>query len=93
MLSDKNTPVGTAELVKTTESKTEPPWMSMARQKQRSLKEDRTISEHSIVNQDSEKQNKDRAEVIDQNCVHILVFFFFCWNYVNMQYEEICKNK
>ncbi|XP_066435167.1 CRACD-like protein isoform X2 [Eleutherodactylus coqui] len=59
---DKNTPVGTAEFVKAAESKTEPSWMSMARQKQKSLKEDRSVSEHSIVNQDSEKQNKDRAE-------------------------------
>lgn len=69
---DKNTPVGTAELVKTTESKTEPPWMSMARQKQRSLKEDRTISEHSIVNQDSEKQNKDRAEVYSKPQIDLI---------------------
>ncbi|XP_069826965.1 CRACD-like protein [Dendropsophus ebraccatus] len=61
-ITDKTSPVGTAE-IKMNESKTEPSWMSMARQKQRSLKEDRSVSEHSIINQESEKQSKDRAEV------------------------------
>ncbi|XP_044144000.1 CRACD-like protein [Bufo gargarizans] len=60
---DKNTPVGTADLVKAAESKPELSWLSMARQKQRSLKEDHLVSEHSLVNQGSEKQVKDRAEV------------------------------
>ncbi|XP_056411915.1 CRACD-like protein isoform X2 [Hyla sarda] len=58
---DKSIPVGTSEIVKMNESKAEPLWMSMARQKQRSLKEDHPVSENSIITQESEKQN--RAEV------------------------------
>ncbi|XP_075706435.1 CRACD-like protein [Rhinoderma darwinii] len=69
---DKNTPVGNAELSKAAESKTEPLWMSMARQKQRSLKEDSPVSENSIIKQDSEKQNKDRAEVQSKQQVDLI---------------------
>ncbi|KAG8586810.1 hypothetical protein GDO81_005487 [Engystomops pustulosus] len=60
--TDKNTPERTAEHTKAPENKTELSWISVARQKHRSLKEDRSVFEHSLKNQDSEKLNKDRAE-------------------------------
>ncbi|XP_073520985.1 CRACD-like protein isoform X2 [Phyllobates terribilis] len=68
---DKNTPVGIAEHIKAAESKIEPSWMSMALKKQRSLK-DRPVSEHCTVNQDSEKQDKDRAEVQSKQQVDVI---------------------
>ncbi|XP_069613606.1 CRACD-like protein isoform X2 [Ranitomeya imitator] len=70
-ITDKNTPVAIAEHIKAAESKIEPSWMSMALKKQRSLK-DRPVSEHHTVNQDSEKQDKDRAEVQSKQQVDVI---------------------
>ncbi|XP_075121285.1 CRACD-like protein [Leptodactylus fuscus] len=69
---DKSTPVAASELVKATESKTELSWISIARQKQKSLKEERPVSEHSLVNQDPEKQNKNRAEVQSKQQIDLI---------------------
>ncbi|XP_053563671.1 CRACD-like protein [Bombina bombina] len=62
---EKNTPspLAAAEPVKGTESKPQPDWISLARQKQRSLKDELPITTEKPVNQDAEKSSKERTEV------------------------------
>ncbi|KAM4702019.1 CRACD-like protein [Discoglossus pictus] len=64
-IADKSSPspVTTAEPAKGTESKPQPVWVSLVRQKQRSLKEEVPPTEEKPGNQEPEKQSKERTEV------------------------------
>ncbi|KAM8977451.1 CRACD-like protein [Pelodytes ibericus] len=56
--------VTTPQSAKGTESKGQPSWISMALQKQKSLKEEQPTTEDRSVNKEAEKQIKDRAEAL-----------------------------
>lgn len=66
MLPDNSPPaVVPAEPSKGGENKVnQPSWMSMARQKQLSFKDEHPVYKQRTANQEADKQNKERTEVI-----------------------------